>query len=116
MNIYAIPRESAIELSVATDGAKAIGNSVYGQSYKKGYEEAQAAKNIQDLDRAKENLIHSQGELSDEDYVYKLYLQNSYSDTIRLVKPLQKQYRMYRLSFFRLVSDKCALNYYHRVL
>ena len=46
MNIYAILKGVGNgSLSVATDGAKAIGKlaSAVSQSYKKGYEEAQAA-------------------------------------------------------------------------
>jgi hypothetical protein len=71
MNIYAILKGVGNgSLSVATDGAKAIGKlaSVVSQSYKKGYEEAQAAAPIQDLDRAKENLRQSHTELSDEEF------------------------------------------------
>jgi hypothetical protein len=70
MNIYAILKGVGNgSLSVATDGAKAIGKlaSAVSQSYKKGYEEAQAAAPIQDLDRAKENLRQSHTELSDEE-------------------------------------------------
>ena len=69
MNISAILKGVGNgSLSVATDGAKAIGKlaSAVSQSYKKGYEEAQAAAPIQDLDRAKENLRQSHTELSDE--------------------------------------------------
>ena len=54
MNIYAILKGVGNgSLSVATDGAKAIGKlaSAVSQSYKKGYEEAQAAAPIQDLER-----------------------------------------------------------------
>ncbi|MEC7609639.1 MAG: hypothetical protein VX964_05675 [Verrucomicrobiota bacterium] len=71
MNIYAILKGVGNgSLSVATDGAKAIGKlaSAVSQSYKKGYEEAQAAAPIQDLDRAKENLRQSHTELSDEEF------------------------------------------------
>ena len=71
MNIYAILKGVGNgSLSVATDGAKAIGKlaSAVSQSYKKGYEEAQAAAPIQDLDRAKENLRQSNTELSDEEF------------------------------------------------
>ena len=71
MNIYAILTGVGNgSLSVATDGAKAIGKlaSAVSQSYKKGYEEAQAAAPIQDLDRAKENLRQSHTELSDEEF------------------------------------------------
>ena len=71
MNIYAILKGVGNgSLSVATDGAKAIGKlaSAVSQSYKKGYEEAQAAAPIQDLDRAKENLRQSDTELSDEEF------------------------------------------------
>ena len=51
MNIYAILKGVGNgSLSVATDGAKAIGKlaSAVSQSYKKGYEEAQAAAPIQE--------------------------------------------------------------------
>ena len=71
MNIYAILKGVGNgSLSVATDGAKAIGKlaSAVSQSYKKCYEEAQAAAPIQDLDRAKENLRQSHTELSDEEF------------------------------------------------
>ena len=71
MNIYAILKGVGNgSLSVATDGAKAIGKlaSAVSQSYKKGYEEAQAAAPIQDIDRAKENLRQSHTELSDEEF------------------------------------------------
>ena len=71
MNIYAILKGVGNgSLSVATDGAKAIGKlaSAVSQSYKKGYEEAQAAAPIQDLERAKENLMQSHTELSDEEF------------------------------------------------
>ena len=71
MNIYAILKGVGNgSLSVATDGAKAIGKlaSAVSQSYKKGYEEAQAAAPIQDLDRAKENLRQSHTQLSDEEF------------------------------------------------
>ena len=71
MNIYAILKGVGNgSLSVATDGAKAIGKlaSAVSQSYKKGYEEAQAAAPIQDLDRAKENLRQSHTALSDEEF------------------------------------------------
>ena len=71
MNIYAILKGVGNgSLSVATDGAKAIGKlaSAVSQSYKKGYEEAQAAAPIPDLDRAKENLRQSHTELSDEEF------------------------------------------------
>ena len=71
MNIYAILKGVGNgSLSVATDGAKAIGKlaSAVSQSYKKGYEEAQAEAPIQDLDRAKENLRQSHTELSDEEF------------------------------------------------
>ena len=71
MNIYAILKGVGNgSLSVATDGAKAIGKlaSAVSQSYTKGYEEAQAAAPIQDLDRAKENLRQSNTELSDEEF------------------------------------------------
>ena len=71
MNIYAILKGVGNgSLSVATDGAKAIGKlaSAVSQSYKKGYEAAQAAAPIQDLDRAKENLRQSHTELSDEEF------------------------------------------------
>ena len=71
MNIYAILKGVGNgSLSVATDGAKAIGKlaSAVSQSYKKGYEEAQAAAPIQDLARAKENLRQSHTELSDEEF------------------------------------------------
>ena len=71
MNIYAILKGVGNgSLSVATDGAKAIGKlaSAVSQSYKKGYEEAQAAAPIQDHDRAKENLRQSHTELSDEEF------------------------------------------------
>ena len=71
MNIYAILKGVGNgSLSVATDGAKAIGKlaSAVSQSYKKGYEEAQAAAPIQDLDRAKETLRQSHTELSDEEF------------------------------------------------
>jgi len=71
MNIYAILKGVGNgSLSVATDGAKTIGKlaSAVSQSYKKGYEEAQAAAPIQDLDRAKENLRQSHTELSDEEF------------------------------------------------
>tara|TARA_X000001382_G_scaffold85691_1_gene60752 strand:+ start:731 stop:1015 length:285 start_codon:yes stop_codon:yes gene_type:complete len=71
MNIYAILKGVGNgSLSVATDGAKAIGKlaSAVSQSYTKGFEEAQAAAPIQDLDRAKENLRQSNTELSDEEF------------------------------------------------
>ena len=71
MNIYAILKGVGNgSLSVATDGAKAIGKlaSAVSQSYKKGYEEAQAAAPIQDLDRAKETLRQSHTELSDDEF------------------------------------------------
>ena len=71
MNIYAILKGVGNgSLSVATDGAKAIGKlaSAVSQSYKKGYEEAQAAAPIQDLARAIENLRQSHTELSDEEF------------------------------------------------
>ena len=71
MNIYAILKGVGNgSLSVATDGAKAIGKlaSAVSQSYTKGYEEAQAAAPIQDLYRAKENLRQSNTELSDEEF------------------------------------------------